>query len=334
MCVRETEAIIGKAPRLGIHTPKRHAVIRPCGSFSHRNISGTQWNSQKMAKMWILFRSIDSWARSLGGPWTGWIGSAPVQMNGRCLGAALSWLRDGLLWGLAVPHWRFVSPGTVTLVILGLQVLRAHLLGFCCIATFPLIFLQLRKGTLWRCAELLQSHTLCSSDQCGTVQSRLPAVRELFWGMWGKGDGGLRSIGVSGSGYIEVLALEVLNVVWLRRTKETCRAWTCICISSSRICCRAVVPGVLACVHMYILYVCVYICVYVYVRGHVYMYIYMCMCVCICICMRLYTCVYVCVCIFIHRLWVSVSVLQLVDGVMHAHVCSCHSAPVCVCMCV
>ena len=157
MCVRETEAIIGKAPRLGIHTPKRHAVIRPCGSFSHRNISGTQWNSQKMAKMWILFRSIDSWARSLGGPWTGWIGSAPVQMNGRCLGAALSWLRDGLLWGLAVPHWRFVSPGTVTLVILGLQVLRAHLLGFCCTAVFPLIFLELCKGPLWNCVELLQT---------------------------------------------------------------------------------------------------------------------------------------------------------------------------------
>jgi len=40
MCVRETEAIIGKAPRLGIHTPKCHAVVRPCGSFSVRNISG------------------------------------------------------------------------------------------------------------------------------------------------------------------------------------------------------------------------------------------------------------------------------------------------------
>jgi len=37
----------------------------------------------------------------------GRIGSAPVQMNGCCLGAALSWLRDGLLWGLVVPYWRF-----------------------------------------------------------------------------------------------------------------------------------------------------------------------------------------------------------------------------------
>ena len=35
--------------------------------------------------------------------------------------------------------------------------------------------------------------------------------------------------------------------------------------------CRTVVPGVHACVHMYILYVCVCICVCVYVCGYVYM---------------------------------------------------------------
>ena len=35
---------------------------------------------------------------------------------------------------------------------------------------------------------------------------------KLFWGMLGRGDGGLRGVGVSGSGYNEVLALEVLNV--------------------------------------------------------------------------------------------------------------------------
>ena len=57
-----------------------------------------------------------------------------------------------------------------------------------------------------------------------------------------------------------------------------------------------------------------------------------CMCVCICTSMRLYTCVCVCACMFVHRLWVLVSVLQRVDGVMHVHVFSC--ACVCVCICV
>jgi len=38
--MRGTEAIIGKAPRLGIHTPKWHAAVRPCGTFSGRNVIG------------------------------------------------------------------------------------------------------------------------------------------------------------------------------------------------------------------------------------------------------------------------------------------------------
>jgi len=83
-----------------------------------------------------------------------------------------------------------------------------------------------------------------------------------------------------------------------------------------------------ACVHMYILYACVYICVCMYVCGHVYMYIY----ACVYVSMRLYTCVCVCVCIFVHRLWVLVSVLQRVDGVMHAHMSSCAYACVYVCV--
>ena len=83
-------------------------------------------------------------------------------------------------------------------------------------------------------------------------------------------------------------------------------------------------PGVLACVHMYILHGCVYICVCV--RTCIYVFI------CICTSVHLYTYVCVCVCLFVHRLWVSVSVLQRVDSVMHAHVCSC--AYVCVYICV
>jgi len=227
-------------------------------------------------------------------------GSAPHQCRwaGCCLGAALSWLCVGCCRVWSFFHWPLVSSWTVTLIFLGLGFLRARLLRLCCTAAqaFPPIFLQLRKGPLWNCTELLQSYALCSSDQCRTVKLRLPAVRELFWGMLGRGDGGWRSIGVSGSGYNEVLALEVQNVGWLRRTKETCKA-SSLYNGSSRVRCRAVVPGVLACVHMYILYVCVYICVCVYVCGHVYMYymhvcmylyiyvfIHMCMCMCVHIC--------------------------------------------------
>jgi len=46
------------------------------------------------------------------------------------------------------------------------------------------------------------------------------------------------------------------------------------------------VSDVLACVHIYNLYVCVYICVCVYVRAHVCMYI------CACVYVRIYVCVY------------------------------------------
>ena len=57
--------------------------------------------------------------------------------------------------------------------------------------------------------------------------------------------------------------------------KETRKALS-LYNGSLRVRCCVVVPGVLACVHMYILYVCVYICVCVYVCGHVYLYIYAC----------------------------------------------------------
>jgi len=66
---------------------------------------------------------------------------------------------------------------TVTLIILGLGFLRARLLRLCCTAAFPPIFLQLRKGPLWSCAELFQSGALCCIDQCGTVKPRPPKMR-------------------------------------------------------------------------------------------------------------------------------------------------------------
>ena len=44
-------------------------------------------------------------------------------------------------------------------------------------------------------------------------KTTLAVVRELSWGILGRGEGGLKGIGASGSGYNEVLALGMLNVV-------------------------------------------------------------------------------------------------------------------------
>jgi len=147
--------------------------------------------------------------------------------------------------------------------------------------------------------------------------------------MLARGDGGLRGIGVSGNGYNEILALEVLNVVDCverkTRAKLPASASAPCAVAPARLfqacLCASYVHFVCVCVYMYMC-VCVRTCIHVCI----------CMCVCICICMRLYTCVCVCVCVFVHRLWVSVSVLQRVDGVMHAHVYLC--THVCVCICV
>jgi len=88
---------------------------------------------------------------------------------------------------------------------------------------------------------------------------------------------------------------------------------------------------VLACVsYVHFVCVCAYMCMCVCVRTCIYVCI--CMCVCMCTSMRLYTCVCVCVCIFVDGLWVLVSVLQSVDGVMHAHVFSCAYVCVYICM--
>jgi len=51
----------------------------------------------------ILGSIIDSGARDMGWPWTWWIGPAPVQMSGCCLGAALSWFA----WWAACGDWLF-----------------------------------------------------------------------------------------------------------------------------------------------------------------------------------------------------------------------------------
>ena len=101
--------------------------------------------------------------------------------------------------------------------------------------------------------------------------------------------------------------------------------------SSSRGRCSAVVPGVLACVHVYMLCVRAFMCVCVYVYRHACMYVYACACVYVFVCMyiHLYRNVYAYLCI---RCESQYQCLCVLCGVMNARVCSC--AYVCVCMCV
>jgi len=60
-------------------------------------------NGGKMVEMWSYFGTSTPWARGLVEPWTWWIGSAPVQMSGCCLGGALSWFA----WWAACGGWLF-----------------------------------------------------------------------------------------------------------------------------------------------------------------------------------------------------------------------------------
>jgi len=172
-------------------------------------VHATRENGENVISCW----GMAFVARSLGGPWTGWISPAPVQMSGCCLGAALSWLRDGLVQGLVVfsSTFRFFVNSHGHFDHSRAWIPACSPTAALCTAAFPPIFLQIRKGPLWRCTGLLQSYTLCSCAHCRTVKLRLPVVRDLFWGMLGRGDGGWRGIVVSGSGYNEVLALEVPN---------------------------------------------------------------------------------------------------------------------------
>jgi len=53
--------------------------------------------------------TLPPWPANLSRPRTNWIGSAPVHMSGCCLGGAVSWWCDELLWVLVVMRWPFIS---------------------------------------------------------------------------------------------------------------------------------------------------------------------------------------------------------------------------------
>jgi len=124
-------------------------------------------------------------------------------------------------------------------------------------------------------------------------KTALAAVRELFWGMLGRGVGGLRGIGVSGSGYNKVLALEVLNVVDCVERKRCAelpasasapRAVATVLSFQAclRVCIRTCCMCVRVCVHVCVfmnMHLCMYLNVYMY--GYTHACIYLCICMCI-----------------------------------------------------
>jgi len=114
----------------------------------------------------------------MGWLWAGWIGPAAVQISGCCLGAALSWLCDGLLQGLVVFHWPFVSSWTVTLIFLGLGFPRARVLQLYCSAAFPIclanlfpLSLHLSKTTTFVLPVLLRSRPTPQVTRTGVTKN-------------------------------------------------------------------------------------------------------------------------------------------------------------------
>jgi len=124
-------------------------------------------------------------------------------------------------------------------------------------------------------------------------KATLAMVCELSWGILRRGEGGLKGIGVSGSGYNEVLALRMLNVVdYVERGRcaklpESASAPHPVVVALSfqaclRACiCTSTCACVWTCMHTYA-QTCICACTYVYAcaRTRVHAHAYACACMC------------------------------------------------------
>ena len=112
--------------------------------------------------------------------------------------------------------------------------------------------------------------------------------------MLGRGVGGLRGIDVSGSGYNEVLALEVPNVIDCVERKRLAK----LPASASAPCAVAAAPSFQACLRAFICAFCMCACIYVYVCMCADMYI--CMYMHVCMYMYMYAFIHMCMCMCVH----------------------------------
>jgi len=132
-------------------------------------------------------------------------------------------------------------------------------------------------------------------------KTTLAVVRELSWGILGRGEVGLKGIGVSGSGYNEVLALGMLNVVdYVERGR-------CAKLPESA---SAPHPVVVALLFQACLHACMRTCVRACVHPHARV------CGRVCIHMRRRACVRV-------HAYARAPVYAYVRTRMHAHTCAC-----------
>jgi len=111
----------------------------------------------------------------------------------------------------------------------------------------------------------------------GSKTTRLAVVHELSWGILGRGEGGLKGNGVLGSGYNEVLALRMLNVVdyveleRCAKLPESVSAPHPVVVALSFQACLRAYMRTSTCA-------CVWTCMHTYAQT--------CICACTCICAR------------------------------------------------
>jgi len=249
-------------------------------------------NSRKNGENVTSFEGMAFVARSLGKPWTGWIGPAPVQMSG--CGTALSWLRRGLVQGLIVFPSPFVSSWIVTLIILrlGLGFLRARLLRLCA----PLRSLQsFYNYARVHCEaarvffRVMHSVHVLSVEQSNCACPRSANCSGVCWeeGMGGGGVLLFQEVGTMKSLYwrceMWFNCVKRMRSAKLSASARAPRAF--VTMLSFQACLRAFICTFCMCV-------CIY-CVCVYVCGHVYMYIYACVYVFVHLCDYTHVYVYV-----------------------------------------